>query len=531
MSAEVLLHAQEQAQPIVLGTKLQIAAQRIGTRLLAATVLLGGGIASFTAQEYIQPASAYAADLGYPWSGAPCKFGAAGGDSCANPNDPSDVYNWGVVNADGGFSPYRSGYEYRNCTDYVQWKVGTYGVTIPGNLGNGGQWYDNSPTEKRTTTPKAGEVAVVPGALGHVAFVEAVSQDGIITVSEYNHSKNGTGDTRTGKPADMGFTEFIDFGGDPSKVQPAPPAPTPRPPYKRSDFTHDGLADIAWFEKWKTTVSVLRSDGSHFTVQPWQTGIGAPDWAGVGDFDGNGFADIAWYEKWKNRITVMINHGNNTFSLEDFMDNVGAPVWAGVGDFDGDGKDDIAWYEQPANAITILRSDNGHFGGWKKLTGIGAPTWAGVGDFDGDKKADIAWYENWKAAITVFSGGKGFGPSVWRSGIGGPTWAAVGDFDGDHRDDIAWYETWKAKLSVLHSEGTAFSMWGGLDALGGPAWAGVGDLSGDGKDDIAWYEPWKQGITVLKSNEPGGFSPAVWLAGVGGPDWAGPGGPAITDTG
>ncbi len=512
--------------------KVRAVAAKVGARLLAGAVLVAGGAVASVAQEYMEPSVAYAADLGYPWSDAPCKFGAAGGGSCANPNDPGDVYDWGVVSADGSFSPYRNGYEYRNCTDYVQWKVGTYGVAVPGNLGNGGRWYDNSPPEKRTTTPKAGEVAVAPGVLGHVAFVESVDASGAITVSEYNHNQTGTGDMRSGKPADMGFTEFIDFGVDPSKVQPAPPPPPPRPPYKRGDFTHDGLADIAWFEKWKNTVSVLRSDGNHFAIQPWQTGTGAPDWAGVGDFDGNGFADIAWYEQWKGRITVMVNHGNGTFSLEDFMDGVGAPVWAGVGDFDGDGKDDIAWYEQPANTITILHSDGAHFGGWAKIAGIGGPSWAGVGDFDGDKRADIAWYEGWKGAVTTFSGGKSFGPKVWLTGIGGPTWAAVGDFDGDRRDDIAWYESWKSKLSVLHSEGGAFSLWGGLDGIGSPAWAGVGDFSGDGKDDIAWYEPWKQSVTVLKSNEPGGFSPSAWLTGIGGPSWAGPGGaPPIADTG
>ncbi|HEX7963145.1 MAG TPA: FG-GAP-like repeat-containing protein [Candidatus Saccharimonadales bacterium] len=525
MSAELFSHAQEQ-MPGGVGERMRAAALKIGARLVAAAVIVTGGTVAFAAQEIARPALAYADDLSYPWHDAPCKFGSNGGASCANPDDQSDVYNWGIVNADGSFSPYRNGYEYRNCTDYVQWKVGTYGASVPGNLGNGGRWYDNSPAEKRTVTPKAGEAAVVPGTLGHVAFVEAVNTDGTITVSEYNHNKDGTGDKRTGKPADMGFTEFIDFGVDSSKVQPpSSPAPAPRPPYKQADFTHDGKSDIAWFEKWKNTVSILRSDGNGFAVQSWQTGIGGPDWAGVGDFDGNGFADVAWYEKWKNRITVMINHGNNTFSLEDFMDGVGAPVWAGVGDFDGDGKDDLAWYERPANTITILRSNNGRFSGWARLAGIGAASWAGVGDFDGDKKADIAWYEGWKAAVTVFSGGKNWASSVWRSGIGGPDWAGVGDFDGDHRDDIAWYEGWKSKLSMLHSEGSALSMWGGLDGLGGPGWAGTGDFTGDGKADIAWYEPWKQGITVLKSNEPGGFSPSMWLSGVGGPDWAGPGGP------
>ncbi len=196
---------------------------------IAATCLLtsAGGLVAFAAQEVASPAAAYADTLGYPWptdTEAPCQFGAAGGTSCQN-TDPLkswDKYDWGVY-VDGVFHPYRDGYEYRNCTDYVQWKEGQEGATVPHGLGNGGQWYDNVPVSERSTTPKAWDAAVVPGNPGHVAFVESVNSvdpnnpgNDNITVSEYNHDTQGHGDTRTGKASDMGFTEYVDFGKHPT---------------------------------------------------------------------------------------------------------------------------------------------------------------------------------------------------------------------------------------------------------------------------------------------------------------------------
>jgi len=103
------------------------------------------------------PNTVSADSLGYPWptdAEAPCEFGSAGGVSCANPANPIyDLYDWGVYTG-STFHPYRSGYEYRNCTDYVQWKESTIGVTVPGNWNDGGLWYDNAPSTMRTTTPR-----------------------------------------------------------------------------------------------------------------------------------------------------------------------------------------------------------------------------------------------------------------------------------------------------------------------------------------------------------------------------------------
>lgn len=183
--------------------------------------------------------------LNYPWYNAPCEFGPNGGSSCTNPtvcspcisstctsspNSCNDLYDWYENNGNGFTGTdcwYNTnsecfdgnGYEYRNCTSYTAWRLNQVGVpssSVKG-LGNGGQWYNNSPASERTTTPKAWDAAVVPGTVGHVAFVESVSSDGTqITVSEYNHDTQGNGDTRTGTPSSMGFTQYVDFGIHPT---------------------------------------------------------------------------------------------------------------------------------------------------------------------------------------------------------------------------------------------------------------------------------------------------------------------------
>jgi len=175
-------------------------------------VLAAGAIAA-------NPSVASADTLGYPWASAPCEFAPSGGASCTNPSNPYDLYDWGET-ISGVFHPYREsgGYEYRNCTDYVAWKLESLGVaasTVNG-LGNGGQWYSNAPSGERSSTPLPWDAAVVPGNPGHVAFVESVNTDGTITVSEYNHDTHGDGDTRTATASSMGFTEFVDFGVHPS---------------------------------------------------------------------------------------------------------------------------------------------------------------------------------------------------------------------------------------------------------------------------------------------------------------------------
>jgi surface antigen len=166
---------------------------------------------------------AKADDLSYPHSSMPCIHSPYAEDGegqwCRD-------YQWGPDrdNYDTLLSTRR--YVYRNCTDYVAWKLESLGVAsnLTRGLGNGGNWYANAAKKEglaRGTIPKIGAAAVKPPAgsdsHGHVAYVERVDKDASgnvtsITVTEYNYDLGGHGNRRSGKPADMGFTKFVYFG-------------------------------------------------------------------------------------------------------------------------------------------------------------------------------------------------------------------------------------------------------------------------------------------------------------------------------
>jgi surface antigen len=157
---------------------------------------------------------------GYPDATLPCEhapFSVTG--YCTTVNGP---YDWGPVpDTTPGWTIATThsarGYTYRNCTDWVAWRLEQFGVpeALVRGLGNGGQWAANAAGRGGltvTSTPQRGDAAVQVGNPGHVAFVEAAFADGAIRVSEYNKSFDGTyDDTRIGTPAQLGFQAFIAF--------------------------------------------------------------------------------------------------------------------------------------------------------------------------------------------------------------------------------------------------------------------------------------------------------------------------------
>lgn len=156
-------------------------------------------------------------------------------------------------------SPY--GYYYRNCTDYVAWKLQSLGVADAKTrgLGHGGVWAVNAEGRAGVTvntTPAYGAAAVsTAGTFGHVAFVEAVHSNGTITVSEYNWQLgNGTFDgnyhQQTGTPASMGLTKFVHFGLNPG------PGGGPETPNRvalltpnSNVYAKDGLGGGGWMDQ------------------------------------------------------------------------------------------------------------------------------------------------------------------------------------------------------------------------------------------------------------------------------------------
>ena len=121
-----------------------------------------------------------------------------GAQSTRRDNDRSEI------------SPY--GYAYRNCTDYVAWKLADLGApaSIYRGHGNGAGWASVAGLVT-DTTPSIGAVAVqTSGKFGHVAFITGVSGS-TVTVSEYNYGENGTYDSRSGTLSGLGFNKVTHF--------------------------------------------------------------------------------------------------------------------------------------------------------------------------------------------------------------------------------------------------------------------------------------------------------------------------------
>ncbi len=134
---------------------------------------------------------------GYPWGFAACIHTGQVEGACPN-------YDWAV----GGsiWNPQTGGYGYRNCTDYVSWKIRSEGRYVPAGLGNANQWDNNYPADN---TPSPGDAAVSnAGFYGHVMYVEAVHGNGTITVSDYNRAGTGKYATSTISASGLSFLSF-----------------------------------------------------------------------------------------------------------------------------------------------------------------------------------------------------------------------------------------------------------------------------------------------------------------------------------
>lgn len=135
----------------------------------------------------------------------------------------SDPSHWVWTDSAGNmWSPYH--YAYRNCTDFVAWKLTTANSWNPNlSMGNADSWksWASNPSHSYSvnSTPAVGSVAwwgdhSWNGNFGHVAYVLSVSGDGTqLTVGEYNFSSPGNYDTRTiaVTSAPTGYIHFHDL--------------------------------------------------------------------------------------------------------------------------------------------------------------------------------------------------------------------------------------------------------------------------------------------------------------------------------
>lgn len=134
---------------------------------------------------------------GYPWGYAACIHTGQVEGACAN-------YDWAVNGSI--WNPNTGGYGYRNCTDYVAWKIRSEGRYVPAGLGNAKDWDNNYPSDG---SPSPGDAAVSnSGTYGHVMYVEAVNGNGTITISDYNRAGTGKYATSTISAAGLSFLSF-----------------------------------------------------------------------------------------------------------------------------------------------------------------------------------------------------------------------------------------------------------------------------------------------------------------------------------
>lgn len=142
---------------------------------------------------------------GYPWGRAPCYHTGQVEGYCYNYDWSMNgsIWNWNL-----------SGYGYRNCTDWVAYRVKVAGGHVPGGLGNAKLWDDRAPSYGLTVSsvPRVGAAAVSnSGTYGHVMYVEAVNGDGTIVVSDYNRAGTGKYDMNQLSAATASNLRYVYF--------------------------------------------------------------------------------------------------------------------------------------------------------------------------------------------------------------------------------------------------------------------------------------------------------------------------------
>lgn len=128
---------------------------------------------------------------GYPWGNAACIHTGRVGGACPN-------YDWAIGGSIWNWQT--GGYGYRNCTDWVAFKIKSQGKYVPGGLGNAKSWDDRAPGFglRVSSMPEIGAAAISnAGTYGHVMYVEQVYGDGSILISDYNRAGTGLYNTST----------------------------------------------------------------------------------------------------------------------------------------------------------------------------------------------------------------------------------------------------------------------------------------------------------------------------------------------
>jgi surface antigen/regulator of replication initiation timing len=203
-SHDALAAAQQQQQDLYNQTQGQEAAYQ---SLIAANQSKQKDLAA-------QQLAAMAATINSTGGAKVLKSGVAGGYPWNSGNCPmSGFYSTGGVDGNGSDG---YGYGCRQCASYAAWRMAKETGFYPVNWGNA----INFPSRGRAAgyavdgTPSAGSMAVMSTSqagtpYGHVAWVDAVEDNGKIIVSQYNYYYNGWGNYTQMELSASAFTWFI----------------------------------------------------------------------------------------------------------------------------------------------------------------------------------------------------------------------------------------------------------------------------------------------------------------------------------
>jgi surface antigen len=186
---------------------------RIGRAAVAGLMVVSGATVAYGAQEAIDPMPAVAYDTttgDYPWADATHVPQATAGDNItwgytdkAVCDAKSDDYDCNSHKVGAYYTRDAWGYDLRNCTSYVAWRLAVeFGANASG-MENATKW-DNYAGAKGWTvdhTPEVGDIAHFEGDdnnqfahPGHVALVTEVGTGvnaGKVKIAEYNQALDG----------------------------------------------------------------------------------------------------------------------------------------------------------------------------------------------------------------------------------------------------------------------------------------------------------------------------------------------------
>lgn len=456
--------------------------------------------------------AAQADDGGYPYA------------TYAGPGTNVSRLIWTDANGQSYSTRYR--FAYRNCTDYVAWKLDSVnGWYVGVSMGHAKDWKTWARTPPRNyrvdTTPATGAVAwwgahEWNGNYGHVAYVLSVTSDGKVNLGEYNYNLDGTYSTRTIPKENVdAYIHFADIA----------PSPTSGVGTRLlGDVNGDNRDDAVVMFRDTGTAMVALSTGNSF-AQP-------VSWANLhtvradkyflADVNGDNMADLIAFWQSNGRWRVSLSSGTGFWPETEWAMGHGVGTtrqW--VAKVNNDSMADVITYDAATGDWYVSASSGSGFWPpvpWIRGHGIGSVSQE-VADFSGDGKVDAGvWFPSGSWYVAISNGGNFNGYTQWSAGHGlNSDKRVVGDANGDNMADPAYFFSGNGHWDIGTSSGTGF--WAPT------AWAHghgantteqfLAKVNPDNMADIVTFDRITGDWWVSTSSGSGFWPPSRWVSGHG----------------